>query len=128
MSLDSYRYLNADDSSGSESTDANGVTVYTLDVTEATTTLGVGLNGSPVTYELTGTGLTGSGTVKLEFSCDNGLTWTDAVDNDGNAISYTMSSSTLSEVVKDFQVIGTAQRWNIDGDNTDGDLTIKVVK
>lgn len=128
MNLKPYYYLNASDSSGSETTDANGVTVYTLDVTEATTTLGVGLNGSPVTYELTGTGLTGSGTVKLQFSCDNGLTWTDAVDNDGNAVSYTMSSSTLSEVVKDFQVIGTAQRWNIDGSNTTGTLTIKVVK
>lgn len=128
MNLKPYYYLNASDSSGSESTDANGVTVYTLDVTEATTTLGVGLNGSPVTYELTGTGLTGSGTVKLQFSCDNELTWTDAVDSDGNAVSYTMSSSTLSEVVKDFQVIGTAQRWNIDGSNTTGTLTIKVVK
>lgn len=126
MSLDVYRYLNADDGSGSETTDSNGVTVYTLDVTEATTTYGVGINESPVTYELTGTGLTGSGTVKLEFTLD-GISWTDAVDGSGSAVSFTMSSSTLSEVVKDFQVIGTAQRWNIDGSNTDGDLTIKVV-
>ena len=127
MSLDIYRYLNADDGSGSESTDANGVTVYTLDATEAITTYGVGINESPVTYELNGTGLTGSGTIKLQFTLDN-ITWTDAVDNAGSAVSFTMSSSTLDEVVKDFQVIGTAQRWNIDGSNTDGDITIKVVK
>jgi hypothetical protein len=129
MSLNVYRYLNADDSSGSKTTDSNGVTVYTLDVDTATTTFGVGLNETPVTYELTGAGLTGSGTVKLQFSCDNGLTWTDAVDSNGNgnAVSYTMSSSTLSEVVKDFQVIGVAQRWNIDGSNTGGTLTIKVI-
>ena len=127
MSLDIYRYLNAGDGSGSESTDANGVTVYTLDATEAITTYGVGINESPVTYELNGTGLTGSGTIKLQFTLDN-ITWTDAVDNAGSAVSFTMSSSTLDEVVKDFQVIGTAQRWNIDGSNTDGDITIKVVK
>lgn len=129
MSYNEYRYLNTSDGENSTtSEDDNGATVYTIDVTEASTTLGVGLDGSPVTYELTGAGLTGSGTVKLQFSCDNELTWTDAVDNDGNTVSYTMSSSTLSEVVKDFQVIGNAQRWNIDGSNTDGDLTIKVVK
>ena len=127
MSLDIYRYLNADDGSGSESTDANGVTVYTLDATEAITTYGVGINESPVTYELNGTGLTGSGTIKLQFTLDH-ITWTDAVDNAGSAVSFTMSSSTLDEVVKDFQVIGTAQRWSIDGSNTDGDITIKVVK
>jgi hypothetical protein len=127
MSLDVYRYLNADDGSGSETTDTNGVTVYTLDATEAITTYGVGIDGSPVTYELKGTGLTGSGTVKLQFTLDS-ITWTDAVDSDGNAVSFTTSSATLDEVVKDFQVIGTAQRWNIDGSNTDGDITIKVVK
>lgn len=125
MSRYIYRYLDAEDSSGSQSVDTNGQTVYTLDVTEAINTEGVGLDGSPKTYELIGTGLTGSGTVKLQFTLDN-ILWTDAVDNSGSAVTYTMSSSTLSEVYKDFQVVGTAQRWVIDGDNTDGDLTIKV--
>lgn len=127
MSLNVYRYLNSSDGANStSSTDANGVTVYTLDATESITTEGVGLNESPVTYELIGTGLTGSGTVKLQFSLD-GITWTDAVDGNGDPVSYTMSSSTLSEVYKDFQVVGTAQRWVIDGSNTAGTLTIKVV-
>ena len=128
MSLYTYRYLNSSDGANStNSTDTNGQVVYTLDVTEAITTEGVGLDGKPVTYELIGTGLTGSGTVKLQFSLDN-ITWTDAVDSSGSAISYTMSSSTLNEVVKDLQVIGTAHHWVIDGSNTGGDLTIKVSK
>lgn len=126
MSLNVYRYLNSSDGANSTSSiDANDVTIYTLDVTGAINTEGVGLNGIPKTYELIGASLTGSGTVKLQFSLD-GITWTDAVDGSGNSVSYTMSSSTLSEVYKDFQVVGTAQRWVIDGSNTAGTLTIKV--
>ena len=122
-----YRYLDSDDGNNSTSTlDTNGQTVYTLDITAAITTDGVGLSESPVTYELIGVDVTGSGTVKLQFSLD-GITWTDAVDGNGDAVSYTMSSSTLAEVYKDFQVVGTAQRWVIDGSNTAGTLTIKVV-
>ena len=125
MSLNVYRYLNSSDGANStSSTDANGVTVYTLDATEAITTEGVGLNEAPVTYELLGSSLTGSGTVKLQFSLD-GITWTDAVDSTGTAINFTVTT-TLSEVVKDFQVIGTAHRWVIDGDNSTGTITIKV--
>lgn len=126
MSFKLYKYLNADDSSGSESLDANDVTIYTLNVTNAINTFSVGLDGNPRAYELIGTGLEGSGTVKLQFSLD-GILWTDAVDNSGNAVSFTMSSSTLQEVVKDFQVIGTAHHWVISGSNTAGTLTIKVV-
>lgn len=125
MSRYIYRYLNSDDGANStSSTDTNGQTVYTLDATEAINTEGVGIDGSAVTYELAGDSLTGSGTVKLQFTVD-GLTWTDAVDGDGNAVSYTVTTS-LSEVVKDFQVIGTAQRWVIDGSNSTGTITIKV--
>lgn len=123
-----YRYLDSNDGNNSVSTtDANGQTVYTLDITEAITTDGVGLDGGAVTYELIGTSLTGpAGTVKLQFSLD-GILWTDAVDGNGDAVTYTMSTSTLAEVYKDFQVVGTAQRWVIDGSNTAGTLTIKVV-
>lgn len=121
-----YRYLDSNDDNNSVSTtDANGQTVYTLDITEAITTDGVGLSESPVTYELIGVDVTGSGTVKLQFSLD-GITWTDAVDGSGTAISFTMTTD-FTEVVKDFQVIGIAQKWVVDGDNTAGTLTIKVV-
>lgn len=126
MNFKQYEYLNASDGSGVETTDDNGITIYTLDVTSAINTFSVGLDNSPRTYELIGAGLTGSGTVKLQFSLD-GILWTDAVDGDGNAVTYTMSTSTLAEVYKDFQVVGTAQRWVIDGSNTAGTLTIKVV-
>ena len=122
-----YRYLDSNDDNNSVSTtDANGQTVYTLDITEAITTDGVGLSESPVTYELIGVDVTGSGTVKLQFSLD-GITWTDAVDGSGTAISFTMTTD-FTEVVKDFQVIGIAQKWVVDGDNTAGTLTIKVVR
>lgn len=125
MSFKDYRYLNISDGSGSETTDANGVTIYTLDLTSTFSTEGVGLDGRPVTYELIGTGLTGSGVVKLQFSID-GILWTDAVDGDGNAITYTLSSATLTEVYKDFQVVGTAQKWVCSTASDSGTLTIKV--
>lgn len=123
--INSYKYLNTSDGLHSTtSIDSNNITVYAIDVTEAVQTQSVGINKRAVAYELIGANLTGTGTVKLQFSFDD-ITWTDAVDNSGNAISYSLTGA-FSEVVKDFQLVGNSQRWHIDGSNTAGTITIKL--
>lgn len=117
-----YKYLQGEHQTSS--IDANGVTFYEIDLTEQQQTEGVGVQTTKsVTYHLVVSDFEGSGTIALQFTNDNGLTWNQYVDSAGSDVIYTIDDN-IDEYFIDYVCGGTSQRWYIDGDNTDGTIVI----
>jgi hypothetical protein len=117
-----YKYLQGEHQTSG--TDANGVTYYEIDLTQEQATEDVGMQTTKsITYHLLVSDFEGEGTIALQFSNDNGLTWSQYVDSTGNDVIYTIDGN-IDESFIDYVCGGTSQRWYIDGDNTDGNIVI----
>lgn len=122
-----YKYLDTSSGANStESTDSNGVTIYTISLAAANNTEAVGIEGiGKRTYQMTTSSVGGSGTLTLQYSID-GINWDTEVDDTGTDVTWTISSDTVFKY-SDSVLSGRMHRFNIDGSNSSGTITIKVV-
>lgn len=122
-----YKYLDTASGANSvETTDTNGVTIYTIDLDTANNTEGIGIEGiGKRTYQITTSSVGGSGTLTLQYSID-GINWDTEVDDSGTDVTWTISSDTTFKY-SDSVLSGRYHRFNIDGSNTAGTITIRVV-
>ena len=122
-----YKYLDTSTGANStETTDSNGVTIYTISLNAANDTEPVGIEGTgKKTYQITTSSVAGSGTLTLEYSID-GISWDTEVDDSGTDVTWTISSDTTFKY-SDLVLSGRYHRFNIDGNNSGGTITIKVV-
>lgn len=122
-----YKYLDTSDGANStETVDANDVTIYTIDLTEAGNSEAVGIEGiGKRTYQITTSSVGGSGTLTLQYSID-GINWDTEVDDSGTDVTWTISSDTTFKY-SDSVLSGRYHRFNIDGSNSSGTITIRVV-
>lgn len=121
-----YEYLNNSSANSTETTDSNGVTIYTLDLSTAGTSQAWGINGKDkVTYQIETSSVAGSGTLTLQYSVDD-INWDTEVDDAGTDITWTISSDSTFKYA-DLVLTGSSQRFSWDGNNSAGDLKIKVL-
>lgn len=107
-----------------EGTDSKGRITYLLDLTEAINTQAIATEmNTKYSFSFQYAGVTGSGTLKAQFSID-GINWIDDIDNSGTAITYTVDSNRIDTLTYIGTTKGELLRFNIDGLNTAGTVLI----
>lgn len=106
-----------------ETKDANGVTSYSIDLTQEQVTEAIGIMPTPQTFIFTYADVGGSGIITPQFSV-NQIDWLDEEDN-GEVVTFTVDTNDTDALVYDWSPKGVAMRFKISGENSGGTVQIQ---